>query len=297
MNSPNSALYVDHWVPWAQAHSVPETPPASWKNQCGKHVFEAVTGTVGWRTHPSVTGPTAAAVAAASGPLNPNHAAAPVGAFHFWANGPGHTAWDLNGGGEVCAMATTFPLIWQLHSFLGVQSVAGYRGPFRYLGWSTNYGGGVPNALPNPVPVVVPLAPTQREVGPRGVNLRAEPSVSGSSTLIPPGRIIDVIGFVTAEVATAEGAVSSTTWFRETAGYVWAGGMTDDDIHDLTDETPAGGITVAAVAVTSITPPADTETQEPEPESEATSDASAIGDALANSILTMFSTVGSETPG
>jgi hypothetical protein len=194
-------------------------------------------------------------------------------------------------------MATTFPLIWQLHTFLGVQSIAGYRGPFRYLGWSTNYGGGVPNPLPNPVPAVVPLAPTQREVGPRGANLRAEPSVSGSPTLLPPGRIIDVVGFVTAEVATAEGAVSSTTWFREAAGYVWAGGMTDDDIHDLTDETPAGGITVAAVAVTPMASAADPMTEAPDANEKPTDETSAIGNALANSILTMFSTIGSETPG
>jgi hypothetical protein len=293
VNHPNSTLYTDHWIPWAQAHHVPETPPASWKNQCGKHVFEAVTGTVGWSSAPRVTGPNAAAVAAASGPLNADHTAAPVGAFHFWANGPGHTAWDLNGGGEVCGMATTFPLIWQLQTFLGVQSISGYRGPFRYLGWSRNYGGGVPNSLPNPVPAVVPLTPNQREVGPRGVNLRDIPSVTGIPTLLPPGRVIEVVGFVTADVATSEGAVSSTTWFHEVDGYVWAGGMTDDGIHDLTDETPAGGITVLPVDATSVISPPDEETKDPA----STSEASSIESAFAQSVLTMFSTIGTETPG
>lgn len=152
-------LYKDLWIPWAEAHAVPETAPASWKNQCGKQVFESVSDTQGWEVRPKVTGPTAAAVRAASGWLNPNWAAAPIGAFHWWTGGPGHVGQDLCGGGEIVSMATTYPLIWEIHTYLGVQSVPGYKGPYTYVGWSTNYGGGIPKVVPEPMAAVAPTPP------------------------------------------------------------------------------------------------------------------------------------------
>ena len=137
-------------------------------------------------------------------------------------------------------MATTFPLILQVHTFLGVQSISGYRGPFRYLGWAMNYGGGVPNPLPQPAPAVVAPVPTatQRQVGAKGVNLRATAVAAGSATLLPAARIVDVIGFVTAVTPTVEAGVSSAIWFHIADGFIWAGGMTDLGTHDLQEETP-----------------------------------------------------------
>lgn len=180
---------------YAAAH--PTRPPSrtsgTWDQLCGVLMYQFGT-TLPWAKAPGTTGPTAAAVGNASGWLNPNAAAAPIGAFHFWAIGSaGHVGMDLSGGGADVLMATK-ALRESWGSAIGVQSVAGYtkaKGA-TYRGWATNYGGGIPSIPAEPAP-----SASARKVGTVNARRRVSPEVTAAIGAVPlaAGSVHEVEGW------------------------------------------------------------------------------------------------------
>lgn len=121
--------------------------PESWTQMCGNLMYrfcrEIFTN---WT--PRLTGPNAWNVGLDSGPLNKDAGKAPAGAVHWWRNRnktgfPGHTSFDLTGGGKHTFMATdALEQHWGVA--IGISSVWAYNDakPFmEYMGWSTHYAG------------------------------------------------------------------------------------------------------------------------------------------------------------
>ena len=122
-----------------------------WDQDCGRVCYRFASS-IGWSKRPNEGSVYSAyAVAMASGWLNPNSAAAPIGAWHFWDIGGaanGHVGTDLTGGGRRVFMGT-WSVAEDWGRAIGVLSVSGYTaakaGRARYLGWATNYAGGTVN--------------------------------------------------------------------------------------------------------------------------------------------------------
>lgn len=143
---------VQGMVDWARANPRPTTGEASWDQMCGS--FMVRSGNL------QTSRSSAYLVAMASGWLNPNYAAAPAGAFHYWSIGAyGHVGCDLSGGGYNVLMAT-YKLRESWGNAMGLNSVSGYNAATgaRYLGWAANYCGsqlnsyGVPWVTSNGLP-------------------------------------------------------------------------------------------------------------------------------------------------
>jgi uncharacterized repeat protein (TIGR02543 family) len=232
----NSHLYA-----LAQAFGKKTTPPGaqrskgvSWINACGALVYQFSLYIGGWSKAPSVTGPYAATVAAHSGTLNTDYKKAPINAKHFFAlsgSVAGHTGDDLNGGGTDLIMATGRAVKVRLASYLGIQSVPGYvaTGGVKYLGWATNYGGGVSKYVePKAAPV---LTAGQRVTVAAGANVRDLPDEMAPSGVPLKGNTIVTI----AEYVEGVAPKSSTNkvWFVVPGGYAWSGGFTSASVTNL----------------------------------------------------------------
>lgn len=100
---------------------------------------------LGWETEPSGDVSSAAIVAARSGTLNGDASAAPMGAWHFWTD---HVGTDVDGGGTRVFEGYRSPAVF-IGSALGFDSVTEVSRKLKassgmeYLGWSTNYAGGI----------------------------------------------------------------------------------------------------------------------------------------------------------
>lgn len=137
---------------FASLNPRPDTRPGeTWNQLCALLMARfalapASKGGIGWRAAPRAYGD-AIVVARDSGILNGNPAMAPIGAWHFWDIGRyGHVGVDLSSGGIDVFMATGHLREgWQ--AYLGINSVDGYTRATgaKYLGWTTNYRGGVYN--------------------------------------------------------------------------------------------------------------------------------------------------------
>lgn len=253
-----SALH-DYFVGWASANSSPPTRPgASWNQLCALGMFSlwAYAGGRGWAKAPSVTGPNAKTVGQHSGALNTNYGAAPIGAFHFWSiAGDGHVGIDLDGGGSAVGMMGTAKLAQTIHPYIGIQSVSGY-GTSTYMGWSTNYGGGVPN-LPSEV-----ISGTQRRVlSSAPANRRGDPSTNNAVVGDPlaPGSVGNFVGWI-----HGQNVSGNDVWFKGTSGnWFWSGGFEGGpNTAGLTDlnVTVMVGNQRQALAVESVNARADANT-------------------------------------
>src|SRR5690606_20861102 len=155
----------------AFAAANPQRPPSrttgSWSNLCGVLINQFGL-TLPWRSAPGVVGPTAKAVMNASGARNPHAAAAPVGAFHWfsWGNS-GHVGIDLSGGGHDVFMASAYLRESWGKGGIGVNSASawGARSDASYLGWTTQYGGGILTIPAEPTPAPTAPASTSVSIG------------------------------------------------------------------------------------------------------------------------------------
>ena len=247
----------------AYAAANPTRPPTrtsgTWNQLCGVLMYQ-FGASLGWSPAPHVTGPGAIDVSRASGTLNGDSAAAPVGAFHFWAIGTyGHVGMDLDGGGSTVFMATS-AVRESWGSSLGINSVSGYstaKGA-RYLGWSTNYGGGHPN-----IPADPPPDPTVRRTVPAGVNVRPAPTTQAAKGIPIKGNFdVKMDGF-----AHGENVAGSDIWFHHAAGWSHESGFTSAATTALPDETPAPPV-VVVVAPPVVTPPVVTDPPPVDPPAE-----------------------------
>ena len=141
----SSVTLEDQMRQYAAANQRPFDEP-TWNQMCGSLMFRFNTWR-GWVRPPFKSIDPAATAGDNSGWLNPNAAAAPVGAWHFF-NVPGvpagHVMQDAKGGGWRC-FTTGYSVGEVLSPYaLGFQSVAGYVAAKNatYRGWSTNYAGG-----------------------------------------------------------------------------------------------------------------------------------------------------------
>jgi hypothetical protein len=93
--------------------------------------------------------------------------------------------------------------------------------------------------LPDLNPAETPLQPHQRLTGPHGAILRAAPDKNGAvvNTYVPD-RVLDFKGYIH---ATAPYPGETDIWFvgKYTAGYVWAGALTQPGPGELPDLTTA----------------------------------------------------------
>jgi hypothetical protein len=135
----------DQMRQWADANRSPYDAP-TWNQMCGSLMFR-FNSWRGWQTPPYNALSTAFIAGSGSGWLNPNIAAAPVGAFHFISVPgvpSGHVVQDARGGGWRC-FSTGYTLGEVLGNALGFVSVSAYLAAkgATHRGWATNYAGGV----------------------------------------------------------------------------------------------------------------------------------------------------------
>lgn len=247
----------DRWVAWMKANPKP-SDAANWNQQCGKGQFRFNSTQNGWISTPRVTGPGAIDVARASGSLNKDWASAPIGAWHYWSIGTyGHVGQDATGGGREVAMIGTAKLAEKIINYGGFQSVTGY-GTATYMGWATNYGGGVANIPAEPVVVV---EPNQRQVlKTAAVKRRAEPykddtQFPGINPPIPSGTITTPLGW-----EYGSDVDGNEVWFKNADNtYSHSSGFTNittDNLKDLNekpDPDPGTGPTAEEIAIATET--------------------------------------------
>lgn len=151
---------IDDAIAYAQAH--PLRDGKSWAGCCESFIWRAGGFT---RSFPS-----AMDAGDASGPLNPNWAAAPRGAIHYWAGvgGDGHVAFELGGGTLLMASSQ----VSNYGTALGTIHFTDYaRLNIPYRGWTLRHGtetlagtataGGKPKPRPAP-PIELELGMAQR---------------------------------------------------------------------------------------------------------------------------------------
>lgn len=179
----------------AYAQATPTIDGHTWNQFCalGMSRFQNFLG--GWITRPSRFGDYAIDVAHASGTLNKNYAAAPIGAYHWWSVGrAGHVGIDLDGGGSAVGMMGSAKLLTKYHDYIGISSVA-YYGTATYMGWSTNYAGGVGY---RPVENVRPA--NARQIRSNPAKRRKQPTIIGDNynpaDNFPGGTWVEWDGFV-----------------------------------------------------------------------------------------------------
>lgn len=82
-------------------------------------------------------------------------------------------------------------------------------------------------------------AANQRVVGPANLNQRSEPKSSATVVRVVPANTLETfIGYVRGEEVNL-GGVKTNIWYKDTKGYVWAGGFNSQSTTGLNDETPA----------------------------------------------------------
>jgi len=124
---------VEQFIAYARAHPKNATGKGkSWHLWCEAFMYRAGGFTRSFGT--------ATLAGDASGWLNPNAAAAPRGAFHYWGTGQGHVGLEL-GGGQILMASDGVTTSWGIA--LGVATLAEYSrnkpGP-TYRGWSLRHG-------------------------------------------------------------------------------------------------------------------------------------------------------------
>ena len=92
---------------------------------------------------------------------------------------------------------------------------------------------------------VTPLAANQRRVGGANVNQRAEATTGSKVVRVINANTVETFsGWVEGESVTIAGvpgvrhAFTSNIWYKDSAGYVWAGGFTEQKTAGLPDQTP-----------------------------------------------------------
>ncbi|MDY7542595.1 MULTISPECIES: hypothetical protein [unclassified Cryobacterium] len=141
--------FYDEWRDWMLANRKP-IDKATWDQMCGSGQMR-FNSARGWSRYPTKAVDSAQIVANNSGDLNEDRDAAPVAAWHFFSIAGinnGHVGQGAKpGGGCLAMMSATCPEMVGLDvGFSSVQHYLDARPAARYLGWSTNYAGGL--ALP-----------------------------------------------------------------------------------------------------------------------------------------------------
>jgi len=117
----------------AYAHAHPTRDGGTWHNWCESFVWRAggFNGSFG----------SAQLAGNASGPLNPNWAAAPAGAIHYWSGaGDGHVGFSLGGG--LCLMASN-GVTTSWGTAIGTATIPEYNArktAMSYRGWTMRHG-------------------------------------------------------------------------------------------------------------------------------------------------------------
>lgn len=94
----------------------------------------------------------------------------------------------------------------------------------------------ISKVLPAPAPAA--LAANQRKVGAANINQRSAAKTSAPVVRIIKANTVETFtGFVRGEKVSL-GGVTSDIWFRDSQGYVWAGGFTSQATTGLPDQTP-----------------------------------------------------------
>ena len=87
-------------------------------------------------------------------------------------------------------------------------------------------------------PAPAPLSGNQRKVGAANINQRSAAKTSATVVRVIKANTVETFtGFVRGE-KVALGGVTSDVWFRDSQGYVWAGGFTSQSTTGLPDQTP-----------------------------------------------------------
>ncbi|MDB5716252.1 MAG: uncharacterized protein JWO15_3649 [Sphingomonadales bacterium] len=168
---------IDEVVAYAHAHPLRDGGP--WHNWCESFVYRAGGFTKSF--------PTAWAAGSASGPLNPNHAAAPKGAIHYWnqrtaSEGPGHVGFSM--GDDVILMASN-AVVYKWGTDIGTCTFEQYRKAkpaMIYQGWTMRHG----NETLRQPPVVVAAAETTK-ISPAA----AKPATQKETEVADRGEILD----------------------------------------------------------------------------------------------------------
>lgn len=107
---------------------------------------------------------------------------------------------------------------------------------------------GLKNLTPVPTPPPAPvIKENERRVGPAGAIQRSEPKRTGTEVRNIPANTVEVFsGFVRGENVSS-GGVTSDLWYKDSKGFVWAGGFTEQVTRGLVDQTPVP-VPVVAVA-------------------------------------------------
>lgn len=119
----------------------------------------------------------------------------------------------------------------------GVRSNIWYKDNQGYVwagGFTEQSGKGLTDLTPAPA-----LAPNQRKVGPSNVNQRKEASTGAAVVrTITGGTIETFTGYVIGETVNL-GGVSSNIWYKDSQGYVWAGGFMTQSTNGLPNQSPS----------------------------------------------------------
>lgn len=137
------------------------------------------------------------------------------------------------------------------------------------------------------------LLPHQRQVKPSAsANLRAAPDVASAKVgELPAGAIVTPLGYLRG-VSVTQGGTSTDVWLKAAEGrYVWAGGMTDVDPHDLVALTPPPRDEPDPAPTAEPDPEPEPEPEpdpDPEPDSEPDSEPSGWLSALSRLIVRLI---------
>ena len=127
----------------------------------------------------------------------------------------------------------------------GVHTNLWYKDSQGYV-WSGGFTEQKEAGLTNQTPVV--LKANQRMVGPAGAIQRSAPDRSAGSLRDIKGNTVETFtGYVHGEKVTS-GGVTSDIWYKDSLGYVWAGGFTSQSTSGLTNQTPPSGARTSGAA-------------------------------------------------
>ena len=136
----------------------------------------------------------------------------------------------------------------------GIRSNVWYADAAGYL-WAgactTQTVTGLPNLTPVPAPSPVaptPLAPNQRVVGKSGARQRPEPRLGKIVVREIPGGTVENFTHWTVGESVTSGNVTSDLWYKDSIGFVWAGGF-ETQTRDGLVEYKAPEVVVPPVVV------------------------------------------------
>ena len=92
--------------------------------------------------------------------------------------------------------------------------------------------------LPDQTPIVQATKPTHRVVSPAGGIQRDAPRKSGKVVRNIPGNTLEEFSAYEHGEKVSSGGITTDIWFKDSQGYVWAGGFTSQSTNGLHNDTP-----------------------------------------------------------